>query len=313
MISVVIATLNRADALRDVSLPSLMRQRSGHFEIIVWDASDCDDSRKVCESFAEEFDKKGALLRYFKAPRRGSASQRNDAADSASGDIVFFIDDDCEAPIDGLASLSACFESYDWLMGAGLPWINLSPASGNSAIKKMAVRMFWMRNNCFQRVISKSGGLSLPLKDLAGTAEWLSGGSMAYRREVFDRLKLDERLQTFGGYALGEDVDFSHRVVLEFGKPLMVTGNNPVIHHAAKGGRISGPDQAAAHFFNPALIRGNFKRYGKRFNFFCVLWGTIGTILLLLYTGCSFADMVRGIKMASRAMKKISRVKKGSI
>jgi hypothetical protein len=128
---------------------------------------------------------------------------------------------------------------------------------------------------------------------------------MAFRKEVFHRLKLDERLQVFGGYALGEDVDFSHRVTLEFGKPLMVAHGCPIIHHAATGTRISGANQAAAHFFNQALIRNNFKRYGQKFSFFHVLWGTIGTVLLLFNAGCNLTDMLRGAKMAKREMKKI--------
>jgi glycosyltransferase involved in cell wall biosynthesis len=303
MISVVIATMNRAEALKNISLKSLLKQNCGFFEVIVWDASDGDESKLLCEQMSPLFSHKGFSLNYQSAPRKGSASQRNDAARFANGDIIFFIDDDCEVPADGLTSLSTCFESFEWLMGAGLPLINLTPASGNSSIKKFAARLFWLKNNCLQRIISRSGSLSLPIKDLPGMAEWLSGGSMAFKKEVFDRLELDERLQSFGGYALGEDVDFSHRVTLEFKRPLMVAQGSPIIHHAAEGKRITGANQAAAYFFNPALIRRNFARYSRKFGLLSVAWGELGTILTLFNAGCSLPDMIRGAAMALKEMK----------
>ena len=55
MISVIIATLNRAKALKELSLRSLLKQTYRDFEVIVWDASDWDDSRVLCESLAGEF------------------------------------------------------------------------------------------------------------------------------------------------------------------------------------------------------------------------------------------------------------------
>jgi glycosyltransferase involved in cell wall biosynthesis len=298
MVSVVIATLNRSEALRDISLPSLMRQRCDGFEIIVWDASDSDDSQKVCECLVKEFDKNNILLRYCKAPRRGSASQRNDATDIASGDIVFFIDDDCEISVDAIQSISTCFESFPWLNGVGLPMLNKTPASGDSFILKFASLLFGMKNNQLQRKINRSGGLSLPIKDLAGPAEWLSGGSMALRKIVFEKVRFDERLEIFGGYAIGEDYDVSHRVMLEFGQPHMIANGGYVIHHAATGGRVLGTERVASFFFNAELIRRNFKKYGRNFNPIWVAWGNLGTSLFLLQSGATLRDILSGKKLA---------------
>ncbi|MDR3254961.1 MAG: glycosyltransferase [Synergistaceae bacterium] len=309
MISVVIATLNRAEALENISLKSLLKQDCGKLEAIVWDASDGDGSRDLCLTMSQKFNEKGFLLRYFKAPRRGLASQRNDAVKMAVGDIIFFIDDDCEVPTDGISSLSTCFDSYDWLPGASLPLLNKTTAAGNSAIKAFATLLFGSKNKSMKRLVSKAGGLSLPIKDLPGLAEWLSGGTMAFRKFVFDRLKFDERLQIFGGYSLGEDVDFSHRVMLEFGQPLMVARGGFVVHRAEPGSRLRGSARAAAFFYNPALIRRNFKEYGKRFGFLHCAWGSIGTVLYLLFVGCSPLDILRGAWMARQEMKKT----KGSI
>ncbi|MDR1650615.1 MAG: glycosyltransferase, partial [Synergistaceae bacterium] len=182
MISVVIATMNRAAALRRFSLASLLRQTEPNFEVIVWDASADDDTAGVCESLIREFEKIGSQLRYFKAPRKGSASQRNDGFTAAEGDIVFYIDDDCELSADAISSLCACFRSFPWLNGAGLPMLNKTPSSGNSSLIALATRLFGMKNHLLRRTINRYGGLSLPIKDLPGPAEWLSGGSMAFRK-----------------------------------------------------------------------------------------------------------------------------------
>jgi len=304
MISVAIATLDRAFALREISLPSLLRQEYADFEVIVWDASENDESEKVCEVMRGAFEVKGAALRYFKAPRRGTASQRNDAVATAEGDIIFFFDDDCEMSVDSLSALSACFASLPLVPGAGIPLLNRNPESGNSRILGFATLLFGMKNNQLRRKINSYGGLSLPIKDLPGTAEWLSGGSMGFRREVFEKLRLDERLETFDSYALGEDYDFSHRVMLEYGEPLMVTNGGYVIHHSAPGKKLAGVEKIAAHFFNASLIRMNFGRYGKRFGLVSRAWGAFGTILMLMYQGTSPLDIVKGVKMASREIRK---------
>jgi glycosyltransferase involved in cell wall biosynthesis len=303
---VIIATLNRAEALRDISLPSLLRQNCGNFEIIVWDASDTDDSHKVCECLAEQFDKKDIRLNYFKAPRKGSASQRNDAIDRAAGDIIFFIDDDSETSADAIYSILMCFDSFPWLNGVGLPMLNKTPASGNSAALKFAALLFGMKNNQLQRKINRYGGLSLPLKDLAGPAEWLSGGSMSFRKKVFEKVRFDERLETFGGYALGEDYDLSYRVMLEFGQPHLVSCWGYVIHHAAAGNRITGIKESAAHFFNAELIRGNFRKYGKTFNLLWIAWGSLGTFLFLLKSGTNLWNILCGIKVAHNKIKEFA-------
>jgi len=82
-ISVIIATRNRADALEKISLPSLAKQDFKDFEVIIWDASDDDKSKIVVENFIQSHP--DMIVRYFKAPRVGSASQRNDAVKVARG------------------------------------------------------------------------------------------------------------------------------------------------------------------------------------------------------------------------------------
>lgn len=300
MISIIIATLNRADALKNISLPSLLRQDfTNGFEVIVWDASKDDKSERICRNFLSVFTTRKIALRYFKAPRIGSSSQRNDALREAQNDVVFFIDDDCEISIDGVTSIDRCFKSFPWLYGIGLPMLQKNPASKDSALLRFAAKLFGMKNSELKRKINKAGGLSLPIKDIPGLAEWLSGGSMAMRKKVFEKIKFDERLETFGGYALGEDVDFSHRVMLEFGQPLMIANGGYVVHHATPGdSRGTGINKIAAYYHNAELIRRNFSSYGKKFGYMSTAWGDLSIFLMLLKNGASLSDIRKGKQLA---------------
>jgi GT2 family glycosyltransferase len=201
--------------------------------------------------------------------------------------------------------LSVCFESFPWLNGVGIPLLNKTPTSGNSTILKFTARLFSMKNSQLQRKINSYGGLSLPMRDVPGLAEWLSGCSMAFKKSVFEKVRLDERLESFGGYALGEDYDFSHRVMLEFGQPHMVANGGYVIHHKAPGNRHSGRDKIASYFFNAELIRRNFKRYGKSFNPLCVAWGNLAILLSLLQSGAKLIDILAGRILAQKRLREL--------
>ena len=58
MISVIIATKNRDEALKSISLPSLLRQDTSDFEVILWDGSDSEKSRRVAEQYVSLFKEK---------------------------------------------------------------------------------------------------------------------------------------------------------------------------------------------------------------------------------------------------------------
>ena len=119
LLSVVIATKNRAEELRTISLPSLAKQDTRDFEVIVWDASEDNRSEQVVQALAVAHPDIPFL--YFKAPRNGLCAQRNDAVKVARGEIVFFIDDDSEVSPDGIAALRDTFEGQAALSGACLP------------------------------------------------------------------------------------------------------------------------------------------------------------------------------------------------
>lgn len=250
MISVIIITKNRDHALQRISLPSLLRQDFLDFEIILWDASDSDKSEEVARNFEPFFAEKGISCRFFRAPRHGSPSQRNDAAAVARGNTLFFIDDDSEVSPDGLNGLNSCFSENPLVMGAGLRVEEVCDAgetttSGTDSFKKIIYRLLGYQKK--RKVFSSGSAKGITVS--AGPAEWLSGCSMAFRREVFEVLSFNEKLQAFGGYAMCEDVEFSHHVFLHYGYPLQIARQGHVRHHEVSEARAPLDERRIAMIF----------------------------------------------------------------
>lgn len=311
-LSVIIATLNRSEAVADISLPSLLTQDTSDFEILIWDASGDDITKKIVSSYTRDFSLRGIELRYFQAPRKGLTSQRNDAVRKARGDIVFFIDDDSEVSPSGISAITAAFNQYRKLKGAGLPLATVSPAqrpdNKNSPrlLLSAAKKALWREKSGLRKIKNSTRNLLLGA-DTPGIAEWLSGGAMAFHKSVFDELKFDERLERFGGYALGEDADFSHRVLLRFREALLILPGGTVTHHAIPGGRLSGAKINAAFFYNSRIIRGNFNHYVKRHGLFTFLWEQrILRMLKMFEAGSSIREIIDGYRAYRQAVREDS-------
>src|SRR5262249_42693013 len=106
--------------------------------------------------------------------------------------------------------------------------------------------------------------------------EFLSGCNMAYRRDVLDALSFDERL---AGYALGEDLEFSHRVSRRW--KLVLTPEARLEHRHAGGGRPPCDEHQAMAVFNRYLF---FREHLARgpVDWLAYLWSSIGGMLLIL-------------------------------
>ena len=300
MISVIVATKNRSEAIAACALPSLARQDETGFEVLIWDASDDESTKEIADSQKFLFETRGIDLIYQKAGRSGLTSQRNDAVLAARGDVILFLDDDCEPSSDAVRVVRKYFDDFTWLKGMGLPLINkfhrnTSRKHGTRVFLKDIFYRIFFGPSGNKRVIRPSTNYMLPEMDVPGPAELLSGGSMAFRKDVFREIQFEERLQRFGGYAYGEDVDFSYRVFLRFGEPFIIASAGHVIHRGSPGGRIkSDSAKFSAMYYNTRIIRDNFKEYGK-YGLISFLWEQrIGRSIAMLAGGYRLMDMIRG-------------------
>ncbi len=103
IVSVVIATRNRAESLRD-TLDSLTRQSRKPDEVVVVDNASSDHTRDIALNFVDSLN-----LKYVYEAKRGIPHARNAGIQNAGGDIIAFIDDDCVADENWLRQLEIPF------------------------------------------------------------------------------------------------------------------------------------------------------------------------------------------------------------
>lgn len=231
LISVVIPTKDRPDALRD-ALRSIVDGAHEDFEIIVIDQSAGDESRTVVAELADD-----RVTHVFNRRQGfGAASSRNLGMAMAASDVIAITDDDVVAPSDWLRKITERFVAdpdLDFICG-GL----IAPEYDRTA----------------GHVPEYRPDPSLARRKLA---QQVSGASFSLRRRV---------LHTVGGYdefcgpgsrlRASDDTDFCHRV-LRAGCRVAVEPDIWVLH--ANGFRAQG--DASALFERYAF--GNGGNYGR--------------------------------------------------
>lgn len=160
-ISVVVITRDRPQWLRRC-LASLAAQTLPAREVIVVDSSQGRDSEALAARFPN--------VRYLRFPagRRGMPAARNAGAERARGEVVAFLDDDCEASPRWLASLAAAYRDPG-VDGAGGKVIDPVATLGR-------VRRFLTSGEPWAE---PDDGDPRPAE-----VDFLQGGNMSFRRDV---------------------------------------------------------------------------------------------------------------------------------
>lgn len=114
-ISVVIATKDRLEALKNYGLKGLLEQdfNDADYEIIIVDNNSKDGTFEYIKSLN---DKKIICVREVK---NGASAARNRGVNEASGEIVAFIDDDCLVDNKWLQRIYDFYAKDDYLFGQG--------------------------------------------------------------------------------------------------------------------------------------------------------------------------------------------------
>ena len=103
VVSVLIATRNRAESLKD-TLASLSRQTRQPDEVIVVDNGSSDHTKEIATGFRDTLN-----VTYVYEAVKGIPNARNSGIREARGDIIAFIDDDCVAEEDWLKNIEIPF------------------------------------------------------------------------------------------------------------------------------------------------------------------------------------------------------------
>ena len=142
-------------------------------------------------------------IRYIHAPEdRGLTAARNRGVKESKGQVIQFLDDDAILDPDYFYYLLKAFKSP---IAGGVSGLVIEPDRKISILKKILFRVFYIgpfRQNREEIFFSNRKNI-IQTNTLPGVG--------AYRREVFDNEKFDEKLT---GSCIGEDIDFSYRVGL---------------------------------------------------------------------------------------------------
>jgi GT2 family glycosyltransferase len=203
--SIVIATYERADALRD-ALASIARQTRLPERVIIVDSSAGSES----ENMARECTSLSVI--YQRAERPSAAMQRNQGFREVQTPLVGFIDDDVVLAPDVFEKLCAVFEERHETAGVSARMNGAEHPTPGTALRKYyrlqagfdhptyGGRLFGAAINCFPCYSAQTEELI--------HADWLNLGCVLFRSDLFAA----ELFPRFEGYSYGEDVHLSARI-----------------------------------------------------------------------------------------------------
>jgi GT2 family glycosyltransferase len=216
--SIIVCTRNRADSIGEM-FDALSKLEPGGAEIVVVDSSTGADRDKT-EKLARQCGAK-----YVEEPRRGLSLARNTGLSVATGDIIAFTDDDCIPAQDWLAQKLKVFSNPAVWACTGRV-VQHSSAGASDLFEEVAgqdlggeKREFTRQNLQFGIGMFFSNLAKIFAKHMKSQAPgpWSigHGSSMAFRREVFEKLgKFDERLGGGAPLRSCDDTEMFYRVLM---------------------------------------------------------------------------------------------------
>lgn len=286
-ISVIVPTLNRSEEI-SLFIDTLCKQTMLPDELVVVDAGPISDLE---QRIRIQLDGSGISFVYARG-KAGTSLQRNVAIEKASGDILFFFDDDILLEPTYIEETMHCFSlPYDPPVGGvlgtftspyRLPWTKklyfrffriAHTVDGNEAKMMSSSDIRWL--------IKPSKVVPVPV---------CSGGRVAFRKECFDRELWDDFLP---GYTMGEDVEISCRIGKHW--TFVQTPKALLFHDKSENTRNSRSERIARRVFSRFYIfQKNIPKTPR--NIIGFAWWNIGISVLYSTTGTNKRDDIQGLK-----------------
>lgn len=208
--SVIIPTYNRPEELRRC-IESIIGQTVKPDELIIVDDGYLDELPCL-----NECENAGICYIYLRKEPPGLTASRNAGINKASGDIVFFFDDDVVLFPDYFQeTLNIYFKDTDGKVGGvGGAIDNNKPLRITDKVRRLFERLFLVTGSREGEVLSSGfctnfGDTDTPIGEPA-YVDFLSGGVSSFRKEVFKEFQFNT--DHYLRYGMGEDKDFSYRV-----------------------------------------------------------------------------------------------------
>ncbi len=207
--TVIIPTYHRPHEL-EVCLKSLLRQTLLPTEIIV-----VDDGHLPGPPLSAEIEKAGIAYLYLKKDKPGLTESRNAGVAAASGEIIFFLDDDVELYPEYLEKILEVYENdaREEIAGVGGKIANAKPMTFLRTLRWL-VNVLFLNSGFREGKILPSGfcvddGATPFRSNATRDVDFLSGGASSFRSWVFNDMSFTDGYRSV---ALGEDKDFTGRL-----------------------------------------------------------------------------------------------------
>jgi GT2 family glycosyltransferase len=291
-LSVIICTRNRYDDLVE-TLHSILLQQRLPDELVIVDSSDKKTVEDYLKSIAMPFP-----VKYVQSTP-GLTLQRNIGIGSSIGDILCFFDDDVDLGKNYLLTIENIFLS-DTPKHIGAVGGRITNLDGNSPITfryKVEKFIFKSVRDIFGLVELGNGKFRLSgmptfphrLKK-AGFCETLTGCCMAFRREVFNKIKFDENLP---GYGLMEDVDISKQT-LDSGYKIFYEPAATLLHKVSPHNRLDYFRWGEMSVVNyDYLFRKSWSKENYRWLFY--YWALVGLVVVNLHNKKALLGTLSGL------------------
>lgn len=240
--TVIIPTYHRPTDLQKC-LQSILNQSRLPSEVIV-----VDDGALPEPPLKAEFESRGIHYQYARKDRPDMCESRNLGIRMATGEVVFFLDDDVVLEPDYVAELMGSLERDATGRVAGVGGVTLGTTPvGVKAWARALYRACFLISGFREGRILPSGFCTelgesvIPLRRET-PVEFLCGGISAYRAWVFKEFTFVRDYEKFG---YGEDKDFSHRV-------------------ARRYRLLANPRARLTHYHSPSM-RSDYSERGRKF------------------------------------------------
>ncbi len=278
--TLVIPTFDRpADLER--CLRSIAGLRRGFDQIVIVDQGDSRATERAVENAGDGCGPNVAIVPF---EVRSAAAARNAGIEEATGEFVFFIDDDVELDEGYVETALDCFERRREVV-AITGYIDETRARPRwwRVVKRLLGALLLVAP--LGPGISRSGGAAPPVfrtpKPWFPDTQFLPGGHFACRRKVFD-----EGFRFNSGFVLGsfgEDRMFSRQVHRHYGPAsfAFVPGFS-LRHHASPKRSPTGETAVRMHVIYRFIFWRREVYGGSALNAWCYLYAQFGFLLFLL-------------------------------
>ena len=194
IISIVTPTYNREDELIHL-IESIQKQSliPEYFEMIISDDGSTDGTAEQVKELQKEI---SFNLLYISQKNLGPGAARNNGVNNSNGELIVFIDSDCEADIDWLKNI---FNSYK---------NNEFDAFGGPDLARKSFLPIQRAINFSMTSFLTTGGMRGHNKNMISKF-YPRSHNMGVKKEIFDKVG------GFGSLRHGQDIELSNRIINE--------------------------------------------------------------------------------------------------